>query len=127
MPPIPKKGSMAMAKMTIPMPPRPLRIARHSNMARGVWSRLVIMVAPVVLIPEEASNTASAQFSTVPYRINGIEAIKVTENQLTTVNKYPCWRLTLSMRILLARNMDIPRNRAIIEDEKNGDQEFPVS
>ena len=98
-----------MAKMTIPMPPRPLRIARHSNMARGVWSRLVIMVAPVVLIPEEASNTASAQFSTVPYRINGIEAIKVPEKQLTT------------------RNMDIPRNRAIIEDEKNGDQEFPVS
>ena len=52
---------MATANITIPKPPRLLRIDRHSNIAFGIISTSGRMVAPVVLNPDIVSNKASAK------------------------------------------------------------------
>lgn len=49
-----------MAEAMIPIPPIHCRIARHSSIPGGAWSRPDITVAPVAVMPETNSNTAFA-------------------------------------------------------------------
>ena len=60
MPPIPRKGISATAKMTMPTPLMPLSTARQNKTDFGCASTLLKMVEPVVVRPDVASNKASA-------------------------------------------------------------------
>lgn len=58
-PPTPIMGSTAMAMTTIPKPPSHCKMARHSKIPGGAWSRPVMTVEPVVVMPDMASKKAS--------------------------------------------------------------------
>ena len=116
---MPRNGSIAIAKMTIPTPPRPLRIARHNKKDRGKASISAKTVAPVVLMPDAASKTASAP--EIPYNIKGIAASSVTENQLMTVSRYACCKDMFFILLLLAKNKDSPIKTETIDEVINKD------
>ena len=127
MPPIPRKGSSATAKITMPTPPRPLSIDRHSKIESGRTSKSVITVAPVVLKPDIASNKASAKPGVTSDKIKGSVASSVSETQLTAVSRYPCCNVIFSILVRLPKNKDRPINSETIEDVTNNDQFLPVS
>ena len=58
-PPTFKRGKIVIAITTIPIPPNHCIIALHNKILFGVLSRLVITVAPVVVIPDMLSKNAS--------------------------------------------------------------------
>ena len=58
-PPIFNKGSIVIAITITPMPPSHCNIALHIRILLGVVSRLVMIVEPVVVIPDMLSKNAS--------------------------------------------------------------------
>ena len=60
-PPTLSMGRTAIAVTTIPTPPIHCSRARHIKTPRGISSRPVMMVDPVVVMPEVASNRASVR------------------------------------------------------------------
>ena len=63
MPPMLSIGRIATPMTMMPMPPSHCRIARHNRIPGGAASRPAITVEPVVVMPDIASNTASAALS----------------------------------------------------------------
>ena len=73
----------------IPIPPSHCKIARHSKMPGGRWSRPVSTVDPVVVMPDMLSNTASVRL--MPRPRNGIAATAATVTHPNTVTR-KAWR-----------------------------------
>ena len=61
MPPTRSMGRITIAVTMMPIPPIHCRIARQSRIPRGVESRPVMTVAPVVVRPDTASNMESVK------------------------------------------------------------------
>ena len=58
-PPIFKRGSIVIAITIIPMPPSHCKIALHKRILFGATSKLVMIVEPVVVIPDMLSKKES--------------------------------------------------------------------
>ena len=74
-----------------PMPPSQCRIARHRRMPGGATSSPMITVAPVVVMPDTASNTASARVSSSSENASGRAANNPTTIH-TEVVRRKAWR-----------------------------------
>jgi len=67
LPPTPRKGRMATARMMMPMPPNHWVSARHKRMPCGRGSMFRMTVAPVVVKPDMVSKNASAKEGRIPW------------------------------------------------------------
>ena len=65
-PPIPKRGNMAIAKTIIPMPPIQWVKLRQNKTPSGSASMSFNIVEPVVVYPDIVSNTAFEKFGIDP-------------------------------------------------------------
>ena len=72
------------------MPPSHWRIARHNSIALGALSRSVIIVEPVVVIPDMLSKKASVNFKFSSEKINGKEPKIAILNQDKAVRRNAC-------------------------------------
>ena len=84
---MPKNGNIATAKITIPMPPKPLSIERQSKTERGKDSTSGMTVAPVAVTPETLSNKADVISGVADDKINGRAENNATVTQQTNVIK----------------------------------------
>ena len=74
-----------------PIPPSQWRMARHRRIPGGATSRPTITVAPVVVMPDTDSNTASAVVSLSSENASGSAANKPTTTH-TEVVRRKAWR-----------------------------------
>ena len=96
---MPSKGRIAVVKAIIPIPPSQCISMRHKFTDRGIISRSVIIVAPVVVKPLTPSKTASVKFKTQPpiYRGRAPKTLIATQAKLTKTNTSRVPILTLSL------------------------------
>ena len=74
-----------------PIPPSQCRMARHKRMPGGATSRPTITVAPVVVMPDTDSNTASARVRLSSENASGSAAKNPTTIH-TEVVRRKAWR-----------------------------------
>jgi len=96
-PPTRSSGKKTIATTMIPMPPSHCRIPRQSKIPRGISSRPVITVAPVVVRPDIASKIASMKDSSDAPMINGKAPNMGKATQTPVVSKKVCWILSPSL------------------------------
>ena len=78
-------GISVIAITIIPMPPNHCSIALHNRMPFGVFSKLEIIVDPVVVIPDILSKKASVRFKLSSEKINGKEPKIAIDNYVSAV------------------------------------------
>jgi hypothetical protein len=74
----------------IPMPPSHCRMALHNKIPFGVYSKLEIIVDPVVVIPDMLSKKASVTDSSIVENIKGRDPKIAMLNQERAVSKKAC-------------------------------------
>ena len=82
-----------MAITIIPIPPNHCSIARHSKILLGVESKFIIIVDPVVVIPDILSKKASVILRLNSENINGSEPKIAILNHEREVSKKACCKL----------------------------------
>ncbi len=90
MPPTRSTGSSAIPVTTKPTPPIACRRARHSRTERGWSSRPLITVAPVVVMPDIDSKSASTGVS--PPSHSGSPPASPAVSQTEAVSRKVCIR-----------------------------------
>tara|TARA_B100001564_G_scaffold47741_1_gene34886 strand:- start:5 stop:274 length:270 start_codon:yes stop_codon:yes gene_type:complete len=78
----------------IPIPPNHCKIALHNRIPLGAFSKLDMIVDPVVVIPDILSKKASVIDISIEEKINGKDPKTATLNQDKDVNKKACCKLT---------------------------------
>ena len=86
-PPIFIKGIKVIAITMIPIPPNHCNIPLQSNIALDVSFRFVIIVDPVVVIPDMLSKNASVKLKSVLEKIKGKEPNIAILNHESAVSK----------------------------------------
>ena len=87
MPPTFNRGKTVIAITIIPIPPNHCNIALHKSIAFGASFKLVIIVDPVVVIPDILSKNALVKLNSMLEKIKGNEPKKAMLNQLKAVSK----------------------------------------
>ena len=67
-------------------------MARHNNIALGVFSKLLIIVEPVVVIPDMLSKNESVTENSIEEKIKGSEPNIAILNQDNAVKRKACCR-----------------------------------
>ena len=116
-PPTFRRGNTVIAITTIPIPPSHCIIDLHSKILLGLSSKFVIIVAPVVVIPDILSKNASLKVREIGESINGMDPNTAIKNQASVVNKKVCCKLSLYSFSILDSNYRIPLKIVINADE----------
>ena len=87
-------GIRVIAITIIPIPPNHCKIALHKRIPLGAFSKLDIIVEPVVVIPDMLSKKASVIDISIEEKMKGKEPKTATLNQDKAVNKKACCKLT---------------------------------
>jgi len=119
MPPIFNKGSMVIAITIIPIPPSHCKIALHIKMLLGELSRSVIMVDPVVVIPDMLSKKESTIDRLRSDNKKGIHPKIAILNHDKVVSKKACCKFSFLFSSRFVSTRSIPINAVIDADDKN--------
>ena len=87
-------GMRVIAITIIPIPPNHCKIALHNRIPLGAFSKLDMIVDPVVVIPDILSKKASVIDISIEEKINGKDPKTATLSQDKDVNKKACCKLT---------------------------------
>ena len=107
-----------MAITIIPIPPSHCIIDLHNNILFGVWSKLLITVEPVVVIPDMLSKKASLKDKFIVESIKGKLPNKAIDIQANVENKNVCCKFNLNSFSRLAKINNIPIKIVINADDK---------
>ena len=99
------------------MPPSHCIIALHNKTLLGLLSKSVIIVAPVVVIPDMLSKKASLKVNSLGDRRKGKLPKIATINQAKVENKKVCLKFNLNSFSKLAKINNIPIKIVTKEDE----------
>ena len=116
-PPTFNKGKIVIAITTIAIPPNHCIIALQSKILFGLLSRSVIIVAPVVVIPDMLSKKASLKVNSFGDKRKGKLPKIATVTQATVENKKVCLKSSLYSLSRLANINNIPIKIVINEEE----------
>ena len=109
--------------MIIPIPPSHWRIALHKRIALGASFKFVIIVEPVVVIPDILSNTASVIDNSRFEKINGNDPNIAILIQDKEVNKKACCKFNFFSWLKFDKKNNTPNIIVIIpapiNDESN--------
>ena len=100
---------MVIAITTIPIPPNHCIIARHKRILLGLLSKLGMIVAPVVVIPDMLSKKASLKEKSSFDSKKGKLPKHATENQANVENKKVCLKFNLNSLSRFANTNKIPK------------------
>ena len=112
-PPICKVGKIAIARTIIPIPPNHCSRDLQINIPSDKFSKLLITVAPVVVIPLTDSKKASVYESEDYEYTNGIAPKRDITNQDKIVNKNACLITILIFFFLKEKYKIIPIKNVI--------------
>tara|TARA_X000001036_G_C20637472_1_gene789707 strand:+ start:923 stop:1477 length:555 start_codon:yes stop_codon:yes gene_type:complete len=108
MPPTFNSGSIVIAITIIPMPPNHCKIALQIRILFGAVSILVIIVEPVVVIPDILSKKASTKDKFRLDSKNGKHPKMAIDNQDKVVNRKACCKFSFLFSSRLVRTKSIP-------------------
>ena len=106
-----------MAITTIPIPPSHCIIDLHSKILLGLLSKFVIVVEPVVVIPDILSKKASLNDKDIGDNINGIDPNNAIMNHAIDVNKKVCCKFNLYSFSIFESDSKAPKKIVIKEEE----------
>jgi hypothetical protein len=116
-------GIRVIAITIIPIPPSHWSIALQRRIALGVEFKLVIIVEPVVVIPDMLSKNESVILKFKSEKINGSDPNIATLIQDNAVNKKACCKLSFLSWSRLDNKNNVPNiiviKDALINDEFN--------
>ena len=118
-PPIFIIGIKVIAISIIPMPPSHWSIARHKSIPLGALSRSVIIVDPVVVIPDILSKKASVKFKLSSEKINGKEPKIAIDNHVSAVKINAWGRSIFLLWSKLDKKNNTPKIIVIIDADTN--------
>ncbi len=123
MPPMRSSGRKTIATTMIPMPPNHCSIERHSSSPRGMVSRLVNTVEPVVVRPDIASNMASVKSACEAPSMNGTAPASGSTIHTPEAIRKVCWRVRRSFTPLAqASAISAPLMPLTMADSRNTGQ-----
>jgi len=102
-----------------PIPPSHCKIALHIKILFGVLSKYVIIVDPVVVIPDMLSKKESINDKLRSDSKNGIHPKIAILNHDKVVSKKACCKFIFLFSSRLARTKSIPINAVTDDDDKN--------
>ena len=118
-PPIFNKGRIVIAITIIPIPPNHWSIALQRRIALGVEFKSVIIVEPVVVIPDMLSKKASTIVKLSLENINGKQPKIAILNQDKVVRRKACCKFSFLFSSRFVRTKSIPINAVTDADDKN--------
>ena len=111
-------GSIVIAITITPMPPSHCKIDLHKRMLLGVLFKSVIMVEPVVVIPDILSKKESTNDKFKSDRKKGKDPKTATLNHDKVVNKNACCKFKLLFSSKFVRTRRTPINTVIVADDR---------
>ena len=118
-PPTFNNGRMVIAITITPMPPSHCKIDLHKRMLFGVLFKSVIMVEPVVVIPDILSKKESTNDKFKSDRKKGKDPKIATLNHDKVVNKNACCKFNFLSSSRLVSKRSIPIKRVINAEDIN--------
>ena len=118
-PPTFNNGRTVIAITMTPIPPSHCKIALHIRIPFGEFSKLVIIVDPVVVIPDMLSKKASTIDKLRLDSKNGIDPKTAILNQDKVVRRKACCKFSFLFSSRLVRTSNIPMKMVIDADDKN--------
>ena len=119
MPPIFNKGSIVIAITIIPIPPSHCKIALQIRILFGALSRSVIIVEPVVVIPDILSKKESTSEKLRLDSKKGIHPKIAILSQDKAVKRKACCKFSFLFSSRLVSTNNIPINDVTNADDKN--------
>jgi len=116
-PPTFNRGKIVIAITTIPIPPSHCIMARHNKILFGLLSKSVIIVAPVVVIPDMLSKKASLKVNSLGDKRKGKLPKIATISQAKVENRKVCLKFNLNSLSKFAKTNNIPI-KIVINDEE---------
>jgi hypothetical protein len=118
MPPMFSKGSIVMAITITPMPPSHCKIALQIRILFGVISKLVIIVDPVVVIPDILSKKASTNDNSKSENKKGRHPKKAILNHDKVVRIKACCKFSFLFSSRFVRIRSIPIKAVTDADDR---------